>query len=403
MSTWLLAFFLHSTLWFGLAWLSTRLLPKMHPQTRETVWYTAIAASLVTPSVHLMGSGSLQTFWNLTFPGALFSSFQPAVLLGEHGTPAQVGGSGFPWEALLLGIWISTAALLLLRYSTKVLLLRNRLARHDVAPDSREAITLWNLCRRADLHRVPRLTESENLGSPIAIGIGTRAEICVPTRAFHELDPAQFSAMLGHELAHIKRLDPIRLGLMNLLHNLFFFQPLLRVAGRDVHWAAEEQCDEWSADHVDDRLAVARCLTEVAGWVLPQERRFPAVGMAQGRSHLVRRVDRLMEGKNPSGILSRLLRGIGSTSVLVIAPWLAPGLTPVAGSPVEAQEIGEYSPPPFSEHEEGAREDLDAHVEGIEGRSSERRERHGPELGNQTDEDHGEEGSERGREEHRDG
>jgi beta-lactamase regulating signal transducer with metallopeptidase domain len=58
--------------------------------------------------------------------------------------------------------------------------------------------------------------------------------------------------MLGHEIAHHKRLDPVRLGLMNLMRGIFFFQPFLRVAERDVHWAAEEPCDEWSADHVEE-------------------------------------------------------------------------------------------------------------------------------------------------------
>jgi len=82
----------------------------------------------------------------------------------------------------------------------------------------------------------------------------------VPTRALLELDPVEFGAMLGHEIAHIQRLDPVRLGLMNLMRDLFFFQPLFRVAGRDVHWAAEEQCDTGSAGYVKNRLAVARCL-----------------------------------------------------------------------------------------------------------------------------------------------
>ena len=38
--------------------------------------------------------------------------------------------------------------------------------------------------------------------SPVALGVGTRREICVPVRAFHELDEGELRALLGHEVAH---------------------------------------------------------------------------------------------------------------------------------------------------------------------------------------------------------
>ena len=87
----------------------------------------------------------------------------------------------------------------------------------------------------------------------------------------------------------------MRLLGLNLLQAVFFFQPLFRVACRQLHLAAEEQCDAWGASHLEDRLAMARCLTEVAAWVLPQDRRLLVAGMARRRSQLGVRVERLMD------------------------------------------------------------------------------------------------------------
>ena len=50
MMEWLIAFLVHSTLWCGLAWLWLCLRPNSHARVRETIWYTAIAASFITPT-----------------------------------------------------------------------------------------------------------------------------------------------------------------------------------------------------------------------------------------------------------------------------------------------------------------------------------------------------------------
>lgn len=72
MSTWLLAFGVHSTLWCGLARLWTRVRPGTHPRLRELVWYTAIAASFITPTAqHFVSAES--AFWRVPLPDAFAS------------------------------------------------------------------------------------------------------------------------------------------------------------------------------------------------------------------------------------------------------------------------------------------------------------------------------------------
>lgn len=69
MTAWSLTFAVHSTLWLGLAWLLSRLAPRMHPRTRETIWYTAIGASLIGPSVLALGPGAVDSLWRLALCG----------------------------------------------------------------------------------------------------------------------------------------------------------------------------------------------------------------------------------------------------------------------------------------------------------------------------------------------
>ena len=304
-------------------------------------------------------------------------------------------------EASLLGIWFSIAGLLLARYATRVVLLRRRVARKSVTLGSQEWTTLQSLSRKAGLKRPPRLTESEELGSPIAFGIGKLAEICVPTRAIHELDPEEFKAMLGHEVAHHQRRDPFRLVVMNVLRSLFFFQPLFRIAGRDVLWAAEEQCDALAASHVQNPVAVARCLTEIAGWVLPKDHRFPVAGMAKKHSHLVHRVDRLIDEEMAPEVHGRTWPKFWSLSFLVLAPWLAPDLAPAAVvSHEDAGSVEEGAAESRLEHEHLDRETGGEHARNVGDELAAPEEGHAPEHSGETTEEHGAQKSGHGDREH---
>ena len=406
MIVWLLAFLLHSTFWLGLAWGTTRFAPRMGARTRETVWYTAVLASLIASSVHAVAPDSIASLWSLTLPGALLTSAGITTAAGTAAAASSAGPLNVPWEILLVGAWISISSLLLLWYAAQLVALRHRLAREDLPTDSREVALLRGISKRAGLTRSPRLSESENLGSPIAIGFGGRAEICVPTRALHELDQDQFCAMLAHETAHHVRRDPVRLGVANLMRTLFFFQPMFRVAWRDLHLAAEEQCDAWAAGQVEDRLAMASCLTEVAGWVLPRHRPLPVVGLMKRRSQLVRRVERLMDERSGYGAGSGFLRVSLSMSVLLLAPWLAPGLSteiPATQPAVESGLVspaldfaGSYrAPADAGLSSEGEGHEEEARSEGREGtveHSAEGTRQRGPEGGEEHREEHGGEG-----------
>ena len=341
MMDWLITFVVHSTLWCGLAWLWMRLRRTASPGMKEAIWYTALAACLVTPTVQTFATPEL-AFWRL--PVSSLESPEE----GEHSQTSERGHEEFAssrsssaevhesqgglmaaqWTGPASRIWFAIAAGLLIFYLGRIDALHRRLRRRESVRNSRASRTLENLSRKAGLPKAPRLTESDELGSPIALGIGDRREICVPSRALHELDDDELSAMLGHEVAHHLRRDTIRLMILNILQAVFFFQPLLRLAARDIHFAAEEQCDDWAAGQLEDRLAMASCLTEVAAWIVRRDRNLPIPCMARRRSQLEIRVHRLMDERHAFKTPIKIWRSLGCVGLLALAPWLAPAVSP---------------------------------------------------------------------------
>ncbi|MCY3698575.1 MAG: M56 family metallopeptidase [Gemmatimonadetes bacterium] len=371
MVPWLLAFLVHSTLWCGAAWLGLRLFPRTHPRLKEMIWCTALAASLITPTTRAFVSPEA-AIWRLPAPAFVTGAEQPDAEgeRGEHDgggvvvpIPLRAGdevrGSGEAahsdaavspgWSGPAGAAWLALASGLLALYLLRLATLRRRLLHREPVADPRASRALAMLSRRAALDSLPRLTECHTLGSPLALGVGARREICVPVRAFHELDDGELTALLGHEVAHHRRRDTIRLGILNVLQAIFFFQPLIRLAVREVRLAAEEQCDDWAAGQLADRFAMASCLTEVAGWVARRDRSIPVPCIGRRRSQLERRVRRLLNERGSPQPPAGGWRGMSVVGLLALAPLLAPAVAPAGDLPHEDGRASEHLQP--REHE----------------------------------------------------
>src|SRR2546429_8946910 len=105
------------------------------------------------------------------------------------------------------------------------------------------AATLADLQRTTGYRRRVRLTMARTISSPVALGL---SEICVPELALSELGAEQQRSMLAHELAHLARRDSVWLAGASLIERFFFFQPLNRLARRELETTAEYLSDEWA-------------------------------------------------------------------------------------------------------------------------------------------------------------
>ncbi len=179
------------------------------------------------------------------------------------------------------------------------------------------------LCARAGIKRRVRLSVAPALGAPISMGL-IRAEICVPPRVLLELSVEEREALLAHELAHVVRRDPLWLALCRLCEGVFFFQPLNRVARREIEDCAEFLSDAWAVRQTGLRVSLASCLTRIAEWIVGDRRALPAPAMAQGRSRLRHRVELLLDETGPEDVdrrpswLGSACVGFGATLIAVL-------------------------------------------------------------------------------------
>lgn len=377
---WLLTFLVHSTIWLGGVALFLRLQPSASAGLRDFLWRAALVASLVTPTAQF-AAGAVWNWepfggaWSVaglpapaaeTLPASVpaesvglaatseVSAAPPLLVLGPAASPEPhtLAAPDFdmPWTALLLGIWAGGAVLALSGLIRGTLRLRRTLRGRSLLGESVARRALERLLRPLG-GRAPRvrLTSSAALDVPIALGLA-RPEICVPDRALRELDAAQQSALVGHELCHLLRRDPLWLAAFDCARRLFFFQPLLILARRGAHDAAEELCDSWSARRTGNPVALAECLVEVARWLSPSERHRAAACMARPHSPLRSRIARLLAADRPGDERpSRRLRAgiaagmLGLTLVLPGASCQISGHAPwpdrvAAAGPASAQD-----------------------------------------------------------------
>ena len=342
MLDWLLSYAVQSTLLLLAAWLfASRTRSHL---VRETLWKTALVGGFVTATAQVaLGirpfagrvvvaaaapaaraptpdrAGDSPADGGLTRRGTAPAATAPRAL----GSSAA-SGQRLDATALAVRLWLSLAALLLLGYLLRRMLLARRIAHRRPVMTHPLAELLRALSSEAGIRRPIRLTVSPRLASPIALG---SSEIAVPEAALTELDADQQRGMLAHELAHLERRDPAWLLLIALIERIAFFQPLNRLARLRIQESAEYLCDEWAVRSTGSGVFLAKCLAKVAEWMDTRPSAVPLAGMAEERSHLVARVRRLLDGDpfpmGPRRGTVALLAGVGVLGVALGAPSLS--------------------------------------------------------------------------------
>jgi HEAT repeat protein/beta-lactamase regulating signal transducer with metallopeptidase domain len=362
---WLLTYLIHSTVLLGLALLLTRL-RAWPPVVMDLMWKTALVGGLVTASVQLAlevrpaGSVALRPAVELPASVAPSQADEPHAAVRPHdvqrdggvlpSTPASASASVGATAAssasrsslhtVAVLAWWLVALALGLAYAARRLILVGRIGDRDAVHDDRLLAELDLLTREAGLRRRPRLTSTARISSPIALGV---AEICVPETALTELDLEQQRSMLAHELAHLARRDPLWLAFASVVERVLWIQPLNRVARRQVATAAEYLCDEWAVRRTGSGVALARCLAQVAEWIQSSPLGVPVAGMAEERSLLVSRVEKLLAARAAAPRSRRAL--LLAAAVVVLATIaIAPSVTGSAARASSALEPALESP-----------------------------------------------------------
>ncbi len=381
MLAWLLTYLIHSTVLLGVAFLVTRRW-RLEPAATDLLWKVALLAPLVT--------GTIQSRLELSTPAAVrLPAPQPATpadpgrqptdpgrqpgvqapqtndpTLGVPETPGyrpgsfgSQGSSGPSLPLVLVILWGVMALGSSLYYVARRLILVGRLADRRAVNDGPLAATLSELRHTTGYRRRVHLTMARTISSPVALGL---SEICVPELALSELGMEQQRSMLAHELAHLARRDSLWLAGASLIERFFFFQPLNRLARRELETTAEFLSDEWAMRKTGSAVSLAKCLATVAEWIQASPLGVPVAGLAERRSLLVSRISRLLDqgpGRLPQNPASRL-------------GWAAAALVGVAVTVAAAPRVSQSSPPgPISALRSSPPDPLSVPERGDEARS----------------------------------
>jgi len=236
--------------------------------------------------------------------------------------------------AAAMAVYAVPAAILLLITFLALARLVALHARAEVLVDGHWLSALARAQRRMGFKHGTALLTSNDLASPISWGL-FRPVILLNSRAVEASGEAE--AIIAHELAHVARMDWIKLLLARVATALFWFNPLVWMLAREAHQLREEAADDsvLAADIVDTdyaQLLVGVARHECPGLLLG------AHGVAPSRGSLARRVARVLDGKSARGPVARSFAvGVFAGALLVAAPLAALTLTP--GGPTLAKPL----------------------------------------------------------------
>ncbi|MEO7750408.1 MAG: M56 family metallopeptidase, partial [Sphingomicrobium sp.] len=228
-------------------------------------------------------------------------------------TGATIALYAIPAAILLFITFIALARLVTLR------------ARADVLVDAHWLSALARAQRRMGFKHGTALLTSDELASPISWGV-MRPVIVLNSRAVEAQGEAE--AIIAHELAHVARMDWVKLLLARVATAMFWFNPLVWLLAREAHQLREETADDavLAADIPDTdyaQLLVGVARHETPGLLLG------AHGVAPSKNSLARRVARVLDGKIVRGpVAGSFAAGVFVGAIVIAAPLAALTLVP---------------------------------------------------------------------------
>jgi beta-lactamase regulating signal transducer with metallopeptidase domain len=248
---------------------------------------------------------------------------------------AQPANKPINWVLLTFCVWLLGASLLLTRLVIAYYRLMHLLSR--ATPITSEPLT-----RMVDQWRV-------NLGvrRPVALLSSTECTgaftcrlfkpvIVLPAPLVPRMDDADLSAILGHEMAHIRGLDSLWLLIEQVLRALFFFHPAIWIATSKLDEAREalRDLDMLKAGSVSANSYAVTLLSVLKSQ--NENARTPLLAVAMGKT-AQRLKDRLMLLK-VARVIKYPSRWLIAASTLAVAALILPMAQSVAKKPKEAAQ-----------------------------------------------------------------
>ena len=300
-----------------------RFIPRTTAAQRYAMWFAVLVAATLLPVADLLVPShtiavTVRAPRAPVIAAALADVQSPAVSSArESALPAFAAASTKPSLPLVPFAWFAITCVLLIRLGFAYVALRK--VKSSLVPDL--DLTAYVHGLGAPTSRRVVVGTSPQVAEPCAIGF-IRPAIALSSEMAAGLQPGDLERVLRHEYAHVRRYDDYANLVQRLLATVFFFNPVVHLAGRAMAIEREIACDDAAAAVQDDRVAFARCLYEIAR-TAPRRRHAAASGFIGSRRQIAVRVARLVErNHNASTRLSSVAK-IAAITVLAISIGLA--------------------------------------------------------------------------------
>lgn len=211
-------------------------------------WSSAVDESVTLANVGVAEANGLTGVSRTDVSSVRASPRQQSVELPDATLNATTNGvkrSAIDWSKiamLLLGVWGAVALALTAWLTIGLVAVQRIVRRANTLEGTPLQATLLNLADRMALDEAPRLLISDAITMPFACGV--RTPTIVLPRDAQLWSEAQRTAVLLHELAHIKRRDLIGHTVSRFACAMYWFHPLVWTAARKLRAESERACDD---------------------------------------------------------------------------------------------------------------------------------------------------------------
>ena len=227
----------------------------------------------------------------------------------------QTSSKPIPWEIIIIGIWIMGCACGIFRL-VRLHFQLSHLRKNTCHPTPDLQRLVKQIQVRLNVRRSVDVQISDAVTSPFVCGL-LKPTIILPQTLARQLSPAEVSALLSHEIAHLRQHDLFWCVAWRWMKAFCWFHPLVWDVPAAHNLACEEEADHVAAGQLADQGFYAQMLARLALRVLA----LPAVETkltVNGSSQIARRLDHLGQAGMGKWNWRHSIAGFGLVGLLFV-------------------------------------------------------------------------------------